>query len=155
MARRRLLAVHRAQWRCAGARRALRVDLQSQFPWPPGAQRPHPSDDPGYGRGGGADWQAHGCPPGGARRLSMELFRILDAIAVPIDEVNVDTNQLCPTRFNKVPYGPAYERILFHDRRFDADGREKPDFILNQEPYRSARILVGERNFGCGSSREG
>src|SRR4051794_29735950 len=85
----------------------------------------------------------------------MEPFRTIDALAVPIEEVNVDTNQLCPTRFNKVPYGPAYERILFHDRRFDADGREKPDFILNQEPYRSARILVGERNFGCGSSREG
>src|SRR4051812_24173871 len=43
----------------------------------------------------------------------MEPFRVLDAIAVPIDEVNVDTNQLCPTRFNKVPRGPGYERIFF------------------------------------------
>lgn len=84
----------------------------------------------------------------------MEPFRVLEAVAVPIDEVNVDTNQLCPTRFNKVPRGPGYERILFHDRRFDAQGNEHPDFILNREPYRHARIIVAERNFGCGSSRE-
>jgi 3-isopropylmalate/(R)-2-methylmalate dehydratase small subunit len=84
----------------------------------------------------------------------MEPFRRLEAIAVPIDEVNVDTNQLCPTRFNKVPRGPGYERILFHDRRFDAQGHEQPDFVLNHELYRQARIIVAERNFGCGSSRE-
>jgi 3-isopropylmalate/(R)-2-methylmalate dehydratase small subunit len=84
----------------------------------------------------------------------MEPFRVLAGVAVPIDEVNVDTNQLCPTRFNKVPRGPGYERILFHDRRFDAQGIEQPDFILNREPYRAARIIVAERNFGCGSSRE-
>jgi 3-isopropylmalate/(R)-2-methylmalate dehydratase small subunit len=84
----------------------------------------------------------------------MEPFRVVAALAVPIDEVNVDTNQLCPTRFNKVPRGPAYERILFHDRRFDQQGREHPDFILNREPYRHAGIIVAERNFGCGSSRE-
>lgn len=84
----------------------------------------------------------------------MEPFRVLEAIAVPIDEVNVDTNQLCPTRFNKVPRGPGYERILFHDRRFDPQGNEIPSFILNREPYRHARIIVAERNFGCGSSRE-
>jgi 3-isopropylmalate/(R)-2-methylmalate dehydratase small subunit len=84
----------------------------------------------------------------------VEPFRVFEAIAVPIDEINVDTNQLCPTRFNKVPRGPAYERILFHDRRFDAQGNENADFILNREPYRHARIIVGERNFGCGSSRE-
>jgi 3-isopropylmalate/(R)-2-methylmalate dehydratase small subunit len=84
----------------------------------------------------------------------MEPFRVLTAIAVPIDEVNVDTNQLCPTRFNKVPRGAGYERILFHDRRFDPQGNEIPGFILNREPYRHARIIVAERNFGCGSSRE-
>jgi 3-isopropylmalate/(R)-2-methylmalate dehydratase small subunit len=84
----------------------------------------------------------------------MEAFRTLEGVAVPLDEVNIDTNQLCPTRFNKVPRGAGYERILFHDRRFEANGSEKPDFILNREPYRSARIIVAERNFGCGSSRE-
>jgi 3-isopropylmalate/(R)-2-methylmalate dehydratase small subunit len=84
----------------------------------------------------------------------VEPFRVFEAIAVPIDEINVDTNQLCPTRFNKVPRGPAYERILFHDRRFDGQGNENAEFVLNREPYRHARIIVAERNFGCGSSRE-
>jgi 3-isopropylmalate/(R)-2-methylmalate dehydratase small subunit len=84
----------------------------------------------------------------------MEPFRVFEAIAVPIDEINVDTNQLCPTRFNKVPRGPAYARILFHDRRFDGQGNENAEFVLNREPYRHARIIVAERNFGCGSSRE-
>jgi 3-isopropylmalate/(R)-2-methylmalate dehydratase small subunit len=83
----------------------------------------------------------------------MEAFTKLTAIAAPIDEPNVDTNQLCPTRFNKVPRGPKHAQILFHDRRFDAEGKEK-DFILNREPYRRARIVVADRNWGCGSSRE-
>ena len=83
----------------------------------------------------------------------MEPFTKLTAIAAPIDEPNVDTNQLCPTRFNKVPRGPGHARILFHDRRFTLDGVEK-DFILNREPYRRAQIIVADRNWGCGSSRE-
>ena len=83
----------------------------------------------------------------------MEAFTKLTAIAVPIDEANVDTNQLCPTRFNKVPRGPGHARILFHDRRFHADGTEK-EHILNVEPFKNARIIVTDRNWGCGSSRE-
>ena len=83
----------------------------------------------------------------------MQPFTTLTAIAAPIDEPNVDTNQLCPTRFNKVPRGPKYAQILFHDRRFDPEGRER-DFILNREPYRHARIIVADRNWGTGSSRE-
>ena len=73
---------------------------------------------------------------------------------MPLDEANLDTNQLCPTRFNKVPKGPRFAQILLHDRRFNADGSEKPDYILNQEPYRHAVIAVAGRNFGVGSSRE-
>jgi 3-isopropylmalate/(R)-2-methylmalate dehydratase small subunit len=84
----------------------------------------------------------------------MEPFSILSGIAVPLDEANLDTNQLCPTRFNKVPRGPRFAQILLHDRRFDASGSEKPDYILNQEPYRHAVIAVAGRNFGVGSSRE-
>ena len=83
----------------------------------------------------------------------MQPFTTLTAIAAPIDEPNIDTNQLCPTRFNKVPRGPKYARVLFHDLRFTADGDEK-EFLLNVEPYRSAGVLVADRNFGCGSSRE-
>jgi 3-isopropylmalate/(R)-2-methylmalate dehydratase small subunit len=83
----------------------------------------------------------------------MEPFTKLTAIAAPIDEANVDTNQLCPTRFNKVPRGPGHARILFHDRRFNADGSEK-EHILNVEPFKRAQIIVTDRNWGCGSSRE-
>ena len=83
----------------------------------------------------------------------MDQFTKLNAIAAPIDEANVDTNQLCPTRFNKVPRGPKHAQILFHDRRFNADGSEK-DCILNREPFRRAQIIVADRNWGCGSSRE-
>lgn len=83
----------------------------------------------------------------------MEAFTKLTGIAVPIDEPNIDTNQLCPTRFNKVPRGPKYRDILLHDRRFNADGSEK-EHILNVEPFRRARIVVANRNWGGGSSRE-
>jgi 3-isopropylmalate/(R)-2-methylmalate dehydratase small subunit len=84
----------------------------------------------------------------------MEAFTTLQGIAVPLDEANIDTNQICPTRFNKVPKGPRFAQVLLHDRRFNADGSEKPDYILNQEPYRRAVIAVAGRNFGVGSSRE-
>jgi 3-isopropylmalate/(R)-2-methylmalate dehydratase small subunit len=84
----------------------------------------------------------------------MEPFTILAGIAVPLDEANLDTNQLCPSRFNKLPNGPRFTEVLLHDRRFNADGSAKPDYILNQEPYRRAVIAVGGRNFGVGSSRE-
>ena len=83
----------------------------------------------------------------------MTPFTHLTAIAAPIDEPNVDTNQLCPTRFNKVPRGPQYAKILFHDRRFYADGSEK-EHVLNAEPYNRAQIIVADRNWGSGSSRE-
>jgi 3-isopropylmalate/(R)-2-methylmalate dehydratase small subunit len=84
----------------------------------------------------------------------MDKFAIWKAVAVPFDQPNIDTNQICPTRFNKVEKGPKYAQVLFHDLRFNPDGSEKPDFILNQPPYRRAGIIVAERNFGCGSSRE-
>ncbi len=83
----------------------------------------------------------------------MQPFTTLTAVAAPFDEVNIDTNQLAPTRFSRVPRGPEYAQVLFHDQRFNADGTEK-DHLLNQEPYRRAGIIVADRNFGCGSSRE-
>jgi 3-isopropylmalate/(R)-2-methylmalate dehydratase small subunit len=83
----------------------------------------------------------------------MQPFTTLTGIAAPIDEANVDTNQLCPTRFNKVPRGPKYAEILFYDQRNDTDGN-RTDFLLNHAPYDRAQLLVGDSNFGCGSSRE-
>jgi 3-isopropylmalate/(R)-2-methylmalate dehydratase small subunit len=84
----------------------------------------------------------------------MEKFTIWKAVAVPFDQPNIDTNALCPTRFNKVEKGPKYAQVLFHDLRFNPDGSERPEFILNQTPYREGGIIVADRNFGCGSSRE-
>jgi len=84
----------------------------------------------------------------------MEPFITLTAVAAPIDPVNVDTDRIIPARFLRKSPGPGYDRYLFHDVRFDEDGSERPEFILNQPPYRGARILVTAANFGCGSSRE-
>jgi 3-isopropylmalate/(R)-2-methylmalate dehydratase small subunit len=77
------------------------------------------------------------------------------ALAAPILGRNVDTDQIIPARFLKVDRSAGYGPFLFHDLRFNQDGTEREDFILNQEPYRQARILVTDENFGCGSSREG
>jgi 3-isopropylmalate/(R)-2-methylmalate dehydratase small subunit len=84
----------------------------------------------------------------------MEKFQKLDAVAAPIPNPNVDTDQIVPARFLRLPRESGYGKHLFHDLRFDDSGAEKPNFVLNQPAYRSARILVGEKNFGCGSSRE-
>ena len=86
----------------------------------------------------------------------MEPFTKLTAIACPFDEINVDTNQLCPTRFNKLPIGDPYlKEVMFHDQRFTRDGkRRNTDFIFNREPYTKAKIIVADRNWGIGSSRE-
>lgn len=85
----------------------------------------------------------------------MEPFTRVTAVAAPIDLPNVDTDRVIPARFLRKPQGSAgYDRYLFHDVRFAADGGERPEFILNQAPYREAKILVAAENFGCGSSRE-
>jgi 3-isopropylmalate/(R)-2-methylmalate dehydratase small subunit len=78
-----------------------------------------------------------------------EKFTSLTAIAAPYEPVNVDTDQIIPARFLKVPRKEGYGKFLFHDLR------EQPGFILNQPPYDKARILVANENFAIGSSREG
>ena len=84
----------------------------------------------------------------------MEPFVRLDAVALPMPVPNVDTDQIIPARFLRKSRKDGFGQYLFHDLRFDDAGREKPDFVLNQAPYRNARVLVADRNFGCGSSRE-
>jgi len=85
----------------------------------------------------------------------MKPFTTLTAAAVPMDLPNIDTDRVIPARFLLKPREAGYERFFFHDVRFNADGSENGDFILNQAPYRQAKILVTAENFGCGSSREG
>ena len=84
----------------------------------------------------------------------MEPFGRLTAVAAPIDLPDVDTDRIIPARFLRKPQGAELARYLFHDVRFDAQGAERPDFVLNQPAYRGARILVAAQNFACGSSRE-
>jgi 3-isopropylmalate/(R)-2-methylmalate dehydratase small subunit len=84
----------------------------------------------------------------------MEPFTYLDAVAVPIDMPNVDTDQIIPARFLWRKRSDGWGHLLFHDLRFDDEGATKPEFVLNRDAYRSARIVVADRNFGCGSSRE-
>jgi 3-isopropylmalate/(R)-2-methylmalate dehydratase small subunit len=81
-------------------------------------------------------------------------FTSVTAVAVPLDAVNIDTDRVIPARFLHKPRGPEYAGLLFHDVRFDEDGRERADFIMNQPAFRGARIIVAADNFGCGSSRE-
>lgn len=84
----------------------------------------------------------------------MEAFKTFKAIAVPIDIANCDTDAIIPARFLRMPVTePGYDRFLFHDLRFNADGSEK-DFIFNRAPYSDAKIIVADVNWGCGSSRE-
>ncbi len=85
----------------------------------------------------------------------MEAFTRLTALAAPLDMANVDTDKLLPNRFFRKARGNGLQRYLLHDIRFNADGSEKPEFVLNQAPYREARILVTGPNFGSGSAREG
>lgn len=84
----------------------------------------------------------------------MEAFTKLTAVAAPLDLANIDTDKIIPGRFLRKLRGPGYDKLAFHDIRFNADGSENPEFVLNQAPYRSAKILVAAANFGCGSSRE-
>ena len=84
----------------------------------------------------------------------MQPFTTVSAAAAPLDMINVDTDQVIPARFLGRPVDERYPNYLFHDLRFDADGAERPDFVLNRSGFRDASLLVADRNFGCGSSRE-
>ena len=84
----------------------------------------------------------------------MEEFKTLNSGVAPLNRVNVDTDQIIPKQFLKRVERTGFGQFLFNDWRFDEKGNEKPDFVLNQDGYKDASILVSGRNFGCGSSRE-
>jgi len=84
----------------------------------------------------------------------MDNFTTLTALACPINQANLNTDQIVPARYLKWTRAMGIGKVLFQDLRFDAAGNEKPDFPLNRPAWRSAKIVVGARNFGCGSSRE-
>jgi 3-isopropylmalate/(R)-2-methylmalate dehydratase small subunit len=84
----------------------------------------------------------------------MEKFTKLTGTACPINQSNLNTDQILPARFLKWTRAMGFGKALFHDLRFDAEGRDKSDFPLNKPAWRNATIVVSARNFGCGSSRE-
>jgi 3-isopropylmalate/(R)-2-methylmalate dehydratase small subunit len=84
----------------------------------------------------------------------MEKFTRLTGVAAPLPMVNVDTDMVIPKNYLKVTERTGLGKHLFAEMRFNADGSERPDFVLNRPAWRRAEILVAFENFGCGSSRE-
>jgi len=84
----------------------------------------------------------------------MEKFTTLTGVPAPLPMINVDTDMIIPKQFLKTIKRTGLGKNLFHEMRFDENGNENPDFVLNRPAYRNAKILIAGDNFGCGSSRE-
>ena len=84
----------------------------------------------------------------------MDKFTTLRGVAAPLPMINVDTDMIIPKQFLKTIKRTGLGANLFDEMRFDTNGAEKPDFVLNKPAYRNARLLITGENFGCGSSRE-
>ena len=84
----------------------------------------------------------------------MDKFTTLTGVAAPMPLVNIDTDMIIPKQFLKTIQRSGLGKNLFDEMRYTPDGKEIPDFVLNQPAYRSAQIIVAGDNFGCGSSRE-
>ena len=84
----------------------------------------------------------------------MDNFTKLRGVAAPLNMINIDTDKLIPKQFLKTIKRTGLGKHLFNEMRFNEDGSEKQDFVLNKSAYREASIIVAGDNFGCGSSRE-
>jgi 3-isopropylmalate/(R)-2-methylmalate dehydratase small subunit len=84
----------------------------------------------------------------------MEKFQKIKTIVTPLNQVNVDTDQIIPKQFLKLVQKSGFGKYLFYNWRYDENENQKMDFILNDKKYQNSRILVTGDNFGCGSSRE-
>jgi 3-isopropylmalate/(R)-2-methylmalate dehydratase small subunit len=84
----------------------------------------------------------------------MDKFTTLTGVAAPLPMINVDTDAIIPKQFLKTILRTGLGKHLLYELRYDEEGKEKPDFVLNKPAYRKAQILVTGENFGCGSSRE-
>ena len=84
----------------------------------------------------------------------MQKFDQLTGVAAPLDILNIDTDMIIPKQFLKTIKRSGLGKNLFDEMRYDREGCEVAEFVLNKTPYRQAEILVAGDNFGCGSSRE-
>ncbi|MBA4462810.1 MAG: 3-isopropylmalate dehydratase small subunit [Nitrosopumilaceae archaeon] len=84
----------------------------------------------------------------------MDAFKKIKTIITPLDQVNVDTDQIVPKQFLKLVQKSGFGKYLFYNWRYDSNENQNPDFILNDKKYENSKILVTGDNFGCGSSRE-
>lgn len=84
----------------------------------------------------------------------MDKFTKLDSPAAPMRMINIDTDRIIPKQFLKTIERSGLGKFLFNDMRYNDDGSDNPDFVLNQASYKRAEIIVAGDNFGCGSSRE-
>ena len=84
----------------------------------------------------------------------MDKFTTITGVAAPMPMVNIDTDMIIPKQFLKTIKRSGLGVNLFDEMRYDRDGNENPDFVLNKPQYRKAEVLVAGDNFGCGSSRE-
>ena len=153
LARAGLFDVRRRQRRAGPARRPRHLDVEQELRRPAGTRRPHPSRQPRDGRSRGLARRHHRCEdrlmPGPDR------FTVVAGVAAPLLRANIDTDTVI--RIERLTNAKPEDTApwLFESLRFDADGRENPDFVLNQPQFRDAPILLAGDNFGCGSSREG
>ena len=84
----------------------------------------------------------------------MQKFTTLTGVAAPLPMINIDTDMIIPKQFLKTIKRTGLGKSLFYELRYDENGNENPDFVLNKPAYRNAEILIAGDNFGCGSSRE-
>jgi len=84
----------------------------------------------------------------------MEKFKNLTAVAAPLSDINIDTDKIIPKQYLKTIQRTGLGKGLFSELRYNDDGSENKEFVLNKSQYRNAKILVAGDNFGCGSSRE-
>ena len=84
----------------------------------------------------------------------MEKFKKIKTIVTPLDQVNVDTDQIIPKQFLKLVQKSGFGKYLFFNWRYDESENQKQNFVLNNQKYQNSQILVTGDNFGCGSSRE-
>ena len=84
----------------------------------------------------------------------MEKFKTVSGVAAPMHGINIDTDKIIPKQYLKTIERAGLGKHLFAEMRYNEDGSEKPDFVLNKPAYREAKILIAGDNFGCGSSRE-